>query len=163
MQNSRKYSHWLFELGVVIKGIDGVLEIIGGLLLSLISTRSINAFLIFLTQHELSQDRDDVISNMLIHFVSGHIGSKTFGAIFLLSHGILKVFLVYNLLRERLWVFPVAMGVMEAFILYQLYRVHAHHSFGLLVLTALDLFVLLFVWKEYQVRLKTVERPKPAC
>ena len=156
--------HWLFEIGVIIKGIDGILEVIGGFLLMLVTQRSLNHLVAVLTVHELSRDPDDAIVHWLITAVSHvDISAKLFGSLYLLSHGVLKIFLVYNLLKERLWVFPVAIAVMEAFVLYQLYRIAGHHSFALKIFTGLDLLVIFFIWMEWRTRRKVIVKQQPAC
>lgn len=158
------FLHWLFEIGVIIKGIDGFFEVIGGSLLLFISTQHLGDIVKFITEHELSQDPNDAVAGAVLAFVSHlSISSKLFGALYLLSHGTLKLFLVYHLLKERLWVFPVAIGVMQVFVLYQLYRVSVHHSFGLQILTLLDLLVIGFIWREWRVRRRVIERPMVAC
>ena len=44
-----------------------------------------------------------------------------FAAIYLLSHGVIKVVLVASLFRELLWAYPAAIVVFTLFIVYQLY------------------------------------------
>jgi uncharacterized membrane protein len=149
----RRILHRLFEIGVIIKGIDGCFELIGGLLLLSISTQRLSDIVIFLTQHELSDDPSDVFANALFIFASHlQVGTKVFGSIYLLSHGVLKIFLVYHLLKERMWVFPLAIGVMEVFVLYQTYRLHSHPSIGLAFVSLIDMLVILFVWSEWKAR-----------
>ena len=45
-----------FEVGIIVKGLDGVLEVIGGLLLLVVSPATIDRLVTSLTQHELSDD-----------------------------------------------------------------------------------------------------------
>lgn len=144
--------HRLYDISMIIKGIDGVLEFIGGLLLLFISHARLDAFVVFLTQHELSQDPDDKIVNLLVTYVHNlpH-GAQIFGAVYLLAHGVLKMFLVYNLLKERRWVFPYAIGILSLFVLYQCYRLSVHFSYGILIMATLDIFVIGFIVSEYTV------------
>ena len=51
--------HRIFAVSVLIKGVDGVLETIGGILLMFVSPKALNSLVIFLTAHELSEDPDD--------------------------------------------------------------------------------------------------------
>ena len=55
-----------FKTGITLKGIDGVLETIGGLLLWLIHPSAMNAIVRVLTQHELSHDPRDFIAVHLL-------------------------------------------------------------------------------------------------
>jgi uncharacterized membrane protein len=59
-----------------------------------------------LTQHELSQDNHDFLATHALHYANGLTGSAVFlGALYLLSHGLVKVVLVYALLKwsDRRW------------------------------------------------------------
>jgi uncharacterized membrane protein len=56
-----------FLVGIVLKGLDGVLEIVGGTLLLLVSPLTIDRISSTLTQHELSEDPHDFLANHLLH------------------------------------------------------------------------------------------------
>jgi hypothetical protein len=76
---------WIFEIGIILKGLDGVLETIGGLLLLVVTPATINRLTIGLTQHELSQDPNDFIANYQLRYEHGLTGSAvTFAAVYLL-------------------------------------------------------------------------------
>src|SRR6266851_999004 len=70
-----------FLVGIVLKGLDGVLEVVGGLLLLILSPATIYRVTLALTQHELSPDPHDFIATHLLHATSGLTGSAVqFGA-----------------------------------------------------------------------------------
>src|SRR6266404_1942285 len=118
-----KYLHAIFEIGVVLKGVDGVLEIIGAGLLFFVKAETLNAWLRFLTEHELSQDPKDAIANYLVS--AGHrlfSGALVFAAVYLLAHGVVKILIVGGLLKNKLWAYPLGIIVFTAFVFYQLYR-----------------------------------------
>src|SRR5262245_3272105 len=92
-----------FEVGIILKGLDGLLEFGGGLLLLVVSPATINRLIARLTQHELSEDPHDLVATRLLHFGNGLTGSAVrFAAVYLLVHGIVKVVLVGALLRNKL-------------------------------------------------------------
>lgn len=157
--------HGLFEVGMILKGINGFFELIGGFLLLLATQQQLSELVIFLTQYEFSEDPSDAFLMAILNFVNHlQIGTKIFGALYLLVHGTLKIFLVYNLLKERLWVFPIALGLMQAFVLYQVYRIGVHHSFGLKIVTGFDLVAIGLIWNEWVSRRKMlITVPRPAC
>src|SRR5438105_1291972 len=96
-----KYAHWFFQISTAIKGIDGILEVIGGFLLLLVSNTMLNGIVIFFTEHELVEDPHDLVANAAINLVRGlSSATKFFAALYLLVHGIVKIFLVIHLLRE---------------------------------------------------------------
>jgi uncharacterized membrane protein len=129
---SRSKIHVAFEIGVTLKGLNGLLELIGGILLLVFPPTAIQRFVVGLTQHEISRD------------------DRAFAAIFLLSHGVIKAVLVYALIKEKLWAFPWAIGVFTAFGIYQMYRYVVHPSGWLIALTVLDVFVILLTLAEWR-------------
>lgn len=142
--------HRAFEVGVGLKGLDGALEIIGGLLLLTISPRHVSTLVLQLTQHELSEDPHDLVASYLVTLGKGlTAGGQLFGAAYLLTHGIIKLALVAALLKRRLWAYPAAIGVFGLFAAYQLYRYTITHSLYLILLTILDAIVIWLTWLEY--------------
>jgi len=142
--------HVLFDVGVLAKGIDGVLEIIGGALLFLVDPRQLHHAARLLLQHELSEDPTDVVATYLLH-TSQHLsaGTKTFAAAYLLWHGVVKVGLVTGLLLRQRWAYPAAIVAFLLFLAYQLYRYTHTYSPELLVLSAFDVFIIVLTWLEY--------------
>jgi uncharacterized membrane protein len=111
-----------FKIGLYLKGHNGLLEILGGIFLLLIKPDQINRFAHWLTQGELSQDPHDFVANHILktaHHLAG--ASLIFGAIYLLSHGIVKLVLVIEVLRDHLWAYLALVIVIGLFIVYQTY------------------------------------------
>ena len=143
--------HRLFVLGVIVKGVDGVLECIGGILVVLVEKTHLSDAVIALTQHELIRDPDDRLAHLAQWLLWGTPASaKYFAAGYLLLHGIVKVFLVVQMFREKLWAFPLSIGILGVFVLYQLERLTRHFSWWTLALALLDIAFLWFVWNEYR-------------
>ena len=61
----------VFEIGIILKGLNGLAELVGGLLLLFVTPSSINRLVAQLTQGELSEDPHDVIAHYLLHTASG--------------------------------------------------------------------------------------------
>ena len=154
-----------FKIGLVLKGLDGVLEVIGGILLLFLSPQAIQHLVHVLTAHELSEDPHDMIARYLLHTTAHlHHGTTLFGAIYLLSHGIAKVVLVALVLRDKLWAYPWLIGLLLAFIAYQLYQITAvHFSVGLTLLTIFDAILVWLTWREYRARRGKQHRVKVAA
>ncbi len=143
--------HAVFQLGVVLKGIDGLLELGGAAVLLVLSPRQIGRTVAVLTQHELSRDPHDLVATHLMRWAGQlSVGATRFAAVYLLAHGVLKVVLVWALLRSKLWAYPVAIAVFAAFGAYQMYRYSISGSLGMVALTVLDAFVIAFTWLEYR-------------
>jgi uncharacterized membrane protein len=149
----RKIEHTFFLLSVWSKGIAGLLETIGGLLLLFIPHTGLNALVVFLTAPELAEDPTDRIATLLQRMVQ-ELGADTklFASGYLIVHGLIKVFLVAGLLRRRLWSYPVSLWFLASFIAYQTYRFLFTHSLWMIALTIVDLIVAFLIWREYQAR-----------
>jgi uncharacterized membrane protein len=96
----------VFQVSIVLKALDGALEVIGGVLLLLISPTRITQWAKAVTQHELGTDPHDFIARHILH--SAHdfaAGGRTFAVIYLFIHGLTKIVLVVEILRERLWAY----------------------------------------------------------
>ncbi|WP_284977091.1 DUF2127 domain-containing protein [Arthrobacter sp. efr-133-TYG-104] len=146
-----------FRVSLILKGLDGVLELVGGVLLLLVTPRQIGDLVRFLTQHELAQDPNDVVANSLIHMTSSLSASASlFGAIYLLLHGLVKIVLVWAVLKEKLWAYPWMIAFLLVFIAYQTYRILVAFSWGMVLLTAFDIFIVWITWREY--RLQRIRR-----
>ena len=147
---------WLdraFQVGIIAKGINGATEIVGGLLLLFVTPDQIHWLARVVTQGELSEDPDDVVAIYILQTAGGVSGSGVlFGAIYLLVHGIVKVVLVTALLLNRLWAYPWLIGVLLAFIVYQLYRIALQPTAGLIALTVFDLLILVLTVREWRVQ-----------
>ena len=148
-----------FEVGIILKGLDGILEVIGGVLLLVVSPAAIDRLVTSLTQHELSEDPHDFLATHLLKTAHGLTGSAVlFGAIYLLAHGVVKVVLVAALLRNQLWAYPWMIGVLGVFIVYQLYRLRLRPSLGLTALTIFDAVIAWLTYREYRKQL-TITSP----
>jgi uncharacterized membrane protein len=140
-----------FEASIIAKGLDGLLELVGGLLLVLVTPATINRIVTRLTQHELSEDPHDLIATHLLHLSNGLTGSAVrFAAAYLLLHGIVKVVLVMALLRNKLWAYPWLIAFLVIFIVYQLYRIVLTPTVWLIALTVFDAFVVWLTWREWR-------------
>src|SRR5215469_2102435 len=143
-----------FKVGLVLKGLDGILEVIGGVLLLFLSPHAIQHLARALTAHELSEDPHDIIARYVLHSTSHlNTGITVYGAIYLLIHGVAKVILVALVLRGKLWAYPWLIGLLLAFIAYQLYQIiGVHFSAGLTALTIFDAALVWLTWREYRSR-----------
>jgi len=144
-------SHRAFQIGVILKGIDGLLEIAGGVMLLFNSQPAIRHFVRFLTHDELVEEPHDFFANLLVK-IAQHLSLHTqhFAGIYLLVHGLIKAGLVIGLLRRVAWSYPAAILFLLLFIVYQVYRVFHHFSITLVVLSAFDLLIVALIWREWR-------------
>lgn len=140
-----------FRISLYLKGLDGLFETVGGILLLLIKPEQINHLARWLTQGELSQDRHDFIASHILksaHELTG--ASLIFGALYLLSHGIVKIVLVVEVLRDHLWAYIGLIVVTAGFVVYQVYRLSYKFSISLTLLSLFDLLIIYLTQKEYR-------------
>jgi uncharacterized membrane protein len=149
-----RFTDWwdkLFAIGIIFKGLDGVVELVGGALLVFVSPAKINEIAILVTQPELTEDPGDFIANHILHGASGLTGHVVlFSAFYLLAHGIVKVVLVTALLMDKLWAYPWMIAVLGIFIAYQLFQLTQTPSLGLVALTLFDALIVVLTWHEYR-------------
>jgi uncharacterized membrane protein len=149
----RNWFDRIFAVGIIGKGLDGAVELVGGLLLLVVTPTKIHHLVAAVTQGELSEDPNDYVARYLLHTSAGLTGSAvTFGAAYLLLHGIVKVVLVIALLRNKRWAYPWMIAVLLAFVGYQLYRIALAPSAGLIALTLFDLVITALTWREWRLQ-----------
>jgi len=140
-----------YEIGLVIKGVDGTAELIGALLLWLVPASAILSLTKALTRNELANDPHDFTATHIAHLgnelAKGH---NLFAILFLATHGLVKVALVIALLQQKLWAYPWALGVLGLFLVYQVYLLIVKPTFGMAFLTVLDIVIIGLVWREWQ-------------
>jgi uncharacterized membrane protein len=145
-----------FRIGILLKGIDALLEIVGGILLLFITPARMNLIIAALTRHELSGDPHDLVANFLVN--SAHnfsISSQHFGIFYLTSHGLIKLFLVIFLLKKKQWAYPAAIVFLLLFVVYQAYRYAVTGSAWMIMLSVFDTAVIFLTFAEYRrIRLK---------
>ncbi|GAC1390708.1 MAG: DUF2127 domain-containing protein [Candidatus Saccharimonadales bacterium] len=140
-----------FEIGILIKAFDGTVETIGGIVLLFISPSIITHSIFALVHSKLIGEPDDFIANYLLHTSSRLTSATTiFAALYLLSHGVTKIILVYEILRNRLWAYKALIVLTGGFMVYQSYEWYFKHSVGLLILTIFDAVIIYLTIREYR-------------
>jgi uncharacterized membrane protein len=143
--------HAAFEVSLVLKGAFALTEIIVGLLTYLVTPQFVLDLVQTITQTELTEDPRDFVASHLLHAAQDmSLSGKHFAAFYLLSHGIIKLWLVIGLWRGKLAYYPAAIGVFGLFILYQLYRYSFTQSVLLLLITIVDVIVIWLIWMEFR-------------
>ena len=131
---NEKRIHQIFAVSVGLKGVHALVEIAGGAALYLFRADRLARLL---RPHEWAARQFPA-------------SEQHFFAFYLLSHGLVKVVIVYGLLKQKLWAYPASFVVFTAFIAYQLYRYSFTHDFALILLSIFDLFVIALAVHEYR-------------
>jgi uncharacterized membrane protein len=59
-------------------------------------------------QHELSEDPNDFFARHVLHVTANLHATRTFGAVYLLAHGVAKLVMVAGLWKHQRWAYPFA-------------------------------------------------------
>ena len=141
-----------FHVALVLKGLDGLLELLGGLFLVIVSPDALNRWAHDITQHELAENPHNFFANHLLHITQNLHHTQLLGALYLISHGAAKLIMVVGLWLEKGWSYPFAFVFLTLFIAAQLYELTLKFSIGVVLLTAFDAFILWLTWREYRRR-----------
>jgi uncharacterized membrane protein len=139
-----------FHAGITLKGIGGLMEMTGGVLLWFVKPAAMSATVQFLFLQDLSRNPDGFFTSHVLRESSKFANlDPTFASMYLLSHGITKVILVVCLWLNKLWAYPLTIFVFAGFCVYQVHRYTRTHSISLILLTIFDLFLIYLTWREY--------------
>jgi uncharacterized membrane protein len=143
--------HRAFEIGLILKGIFALLEILAGIVAYFITQHFLVQLVLAVFHEELQGDPHDFVANFLIQSAQNFsVNAQLFTSIYLLGHGVIKVVLIAGLLRGKLGYYPASIVVFLLFVVYQLYRYSISHSVWLLLITLLDIVVIWLTWHEYR-------------
>ena len=126
---TEKEIHQLFDVTLLLRSIHALIEIIGGFGFLFVSQSSIVNFVNFFIQDEISEEPHNTILNYISHTTAHFTGnSKSFAALYLISHGIVNAFIIVALWKQKLWAYPVSFIVLGFFGVYQIYQYSFNHS-----------------------------------
>ena len=141
-----------FKLSVWGKGLISAAEIVGGILAFFVPVSVLTNIVIYFAQGELIEDPHDAIASFLSHSAQQFsLVGGTFIGLYLLSRGVIKLLLVWGLLKNQLWAYPSSLVVLGLFIIYQCYQIAVTQSVFIIALTIFDLIVMWFIWREWEV------------
>jgi uncharacterized membrane protein len=144
----------VYDIGVIIKGIDGFIELISGIAL-FVSPKLVHIVLIDIVGRAASHGPTHV-HHLIAQYVAGldnqlAASGLTFLIIFLIGHGLVKLGLVYCLLKKIVRAYPVALIILTGFLVYQVYAFIRTPSIGMAFFCVLDGVIIGLVWHEYRV------------
>lgn len=144
--------HEFFMVSVILKGLVSLSEVVVGIAVLLIPPQII----ISLTLTLLNYLPIASVQAKLIAEVSKYTSSTAlFVSLYLLSRGLVKVGLVWGLLKGKLIAYPLSLGVLALLVLYQTYQIITP-PFSLIIfaITLFDLVVMYFVYREWKIVLR---------
>jgi len=141
----------LFTIGMYWRVSYGVLRTLLGLVLLKLINVPLADLLHMIMGQELIEDPADVLLTFTNNFLQLHPFQVTyFLSAYLIFWGFIDIFISVNLLKQRMWAFPVSLWLIAFFILYLLYRFAHTHSLILLSVILLDVIIFWLIQKEYK-------------
>lgn len=134
---------------MVLKGIDGLVELALAVLLFVFGPHGITEAAIWITTRFSSDTTRLWLSEHLVRHAHLAAGSVIFAASYLVVQGVVKLWLAEALLRERRKVFPIALGVMGLLIVAVIVREAEKPAIGLHILLLLNVVITFLIWREY--------------
>jgi uncharacterized membrane protein len=140
-----------FRAALLLKGLDGAAELVAALALLLVPAATVHRLVAEVVSRDLLGPPDGFLTR---HLVAGTAefasGSRTFVLVYLGLHGVLKLALVWALLRRWRPAYPAAAVVLGVFAGYELLRAVRTGSVVLPFLAALDAVIIVLVLREYR-------------
>ena len=122
---------------------------IGMLLIHLVGSSTLDV-VTKLARKELIEDPNDAVM-AFITLVSHHAAVITFFVpMYLMFWGTVDIFLSANILREKLWAFPISIYLSIAFVVYEIIRFTHTHSPLLIALIFVDIIFIILITREYK-------------
>ena len=150
MSQKSSWLHNAYLGAILIKGFDGALEALAGLVILITGPQRLYRWVIRLTAPELTGHHPAI--HAIQHGAARLAeGPHDFVIFYLLMHGLLKLGIVLALLRGGgRWVFPLASLILTGFVLYMSWRLTIRWSDWLLGFALFDLLTLALVLNEWR-------------
>ena len=144
--------HTLFRFTLFCKWVFAIGETLAGVLFIFISHSFVTKFIFDFLQEQIREDSFEFIASHLLTLgASISVNSKLFIVLYLISHGVIKICLLYGLSKKKLIAYPLSALAFGLFLAYQLYHFHFTPSFWLLSLSVLDVGFILLILYEYKI------------
>ena len=152
-EQQNKLAHLAYVVTIAVKGIDGGIETLLGLIIWLSGPSRWYAFLLHFSAPELLGEPGNHRFIEIVRSGASNLlhSSISFIVAYLLIHGILKLALALVLLRGGgRWIFPVATVILLGFIAFMSWHLSEHFSNWLLGFALFDFVTLLLVLNEWR-------------
>lgn len=144
---------WIFDVGLILKAINGGLEILVAFLVLIIPPNAVLKMVEFITGGELTQDPDDpIVGSLLSAAQTFAVHTHYLFAFYLVLHGAVKITLVVGIFMGKKIAYPLFMIALVFFGTYEAYRGFWKHEILLQVFAVFDFILLILTAHEYRRR-----------
>jgi len=146
------FFHLAYLITIGIKGFDGAIETVLGLVVLLVGETRLYDFAIAVTAPEIEGQPVSHAGHLIRYGADSLIhASAAFVITYLLVHGVLKLGIAISLIRERsVWIFPVSAVILTGFVFFMLYKLTLHWSLWLLSFALFDAVTIALVLNEWR-------------
>lgn len=142
---------WVFLAGLLLKVVDGVVELLVGLPLLFLDQERIARIGRWLTADELAEDPNDFLANLILHeSLKPHLHGTVIISIYLVTHGLAKLLIVWGIMRGSKRSYPWAIGALTVLLVVQVVDMAIKFSVVVLLLSVLDVVVLALTIREWR-------------
>ncbi|MBU6388383.1 DUF2127 domain-containing protein [Patescibacteria group bacterium] len=152
-QEREKDILWFFDLALLLKVVNGALEMLAAVLVLFVPPALVIRLAEFATSGEIAQDANDVIAisiRDMAHTFAVH--THYLLALYLALHGAIKVLLVIGIFAGKRIAYPLFMIALAIFGAYEAYRGLMRQELLLQALAIFDFSLLVLTSYEYRRR-----------
>lgn len=145
----------ILNTGLTLKFANGVAELLLAVIFYFSNSTNINKIIKNILAPELLEDPKDLLLNFILRFfVNLSLSTKTIIIIYLILHGLIKIFIVLSLWKKKLRAYPTSIFLISSLIMIEILSVIYYKSVYQLIFIIVDIMILTFLSIEYRDVLK---------
>lgn len=146
-----KLLHDFFEIGMIIKLIEGILQFLAGILVLVFKSDFVISLVQIIFKHEILEDSGDFLANMFINLSQSlSISSIFFLGFYLILNGLVKLVLFFGLWYEKICFYILAEFILFLFVVFQIIKFFSSNHLAFLLLALLDIGFIFLINIEYR-------------
>lgn len=158
----RRRTERLFSAALLVKGVDGAAELVAAVAMLAVPAATVHRLVADVLARDLLGAPGGAPARHLVAVTDAFAaGDRTFAVVYLGLHGAVKLALVAALFRRWMPAYPAAIGVLGAFVGYELYRAARTGSVLLPVLAIVDVAIIAVIAREYRLLRRERAAVKP--
>jgi len=147
-----------FRLGMIVKGVDSVFEVIGGLILT--TPTKLARYLLVLSQHEAYRHHP-VLAGRIDHLAQTVTMHPSIGeAVYLVVHGLAKIVLIVAIIRGLRWGYVGFMAILGLFAAIEVARAFTAGEVVTGCLGLFDLALVVLIYREFRAKFSNSAAPE---
>lgn len=146
-------THRMFLVTIIGKATLGIIQLLIAAAVHFGMVARLPQLVQSLFARELSEDPNDFLASTLLRLVNGMPATDlSFYTLYFAGHGLSHVMIVAALLYGARWASEAAILVLSLFVVYQIFEWYSIGGTMLLVLSAIDIFVIILTVRERQLQ-----------